>query len=88
MTWLVVGSLCGGLFYLLLPSGAKHNLRINLIVGIIGAIGAGIFITPIFDVKTVNQRTFSLPSMLVSLGGAVVLLLIVFLYGRMKTNPN
>jgi uncharacterized membrane protein YeaQ/YmgE (transglycosylase-associated protein family) len=46
-------------------------------VGIVGAFVAGYFLSPYFGVATINQRDFSLPSLLLSLGGAVILLAVV-----------
>jgi uncharacterized membrane protein YeaQ/YmgE (transglycosylase-associated protein family) len=84
ITWLIVGSISGLLVGLILRTNEQLNPRINIFVGIVGAIAAGIFITPMFDIETINQRTFSLPSMLVSLGGAIILLMTLhlFLYFR------
>ncbi|MCB9136253.1 MAG: GlsB/YeaQ/YmgE family stress response membrane protein [Anaerolineales bacterium] len=70
----------------MLGKGKLLNWRFNLLVGVVGAILAGIFITPWFDIETINQRTFSVPSLLVSLGGSVVLLIVIMLVRRVRTN--
>jgi uncharacterized membrane protein YeaQ/YmgE (transglycosylase-associated protein family) len=88
ITWLLVGSISGWLAEFLPRMDEQSNLRINMFVGIVGAIVAGIFITPLFDIVTVNQRTFSLPSMLVALGGAVILITVVYLFRRLRTNTS
>jgi uncharacterized membrane protein len=36
----------------------------------------GLILSPLLNVSTINQSNFSLPALLVSLGGAVILLLI------------
>ena len=46
------------------------------IVGIVGACIAGLVLTPLFGISTINQSDFSLPALLVSLVGAVILLAI------------
>ena len=43
---------------------------------------AGWFISPMVGIGTINQTNFSLPSVLVSLVGAVILLAIVNLFRR------
>ena len=59
------------------------NFIIWLIVGgIIGALLGGWLISPLVGVPTINQDAFSLPAMLVSLVGAVILLAIVNLFRR------
>jgi uncharacterized membrane protein YeaQ/YmgE (transglycosylase-associated protein family) len=55
---------------------------LNIIVGVTGALLAGLLLTPLFGVGTINQSNFSLPSLFVSLLGAIVLLAIVNLVRR------
>jgi uncharacterized membrane protein YeaQ/YmgE (transglycosylase-associated protein family) len=52
------------------------------VVGIVGAFLAGLVLTPLFGVGTINQGNFSLGGLLVSLLGAVILLAIVNLFRR------
>jgi uncharacterized membrane protein YeaQ/YmgE (transglycosylase-associated protein family) len=54
----------------------RSNLLINIIVAVIGAFLAGYFLSPIFHVGTINDA-FTIPTMLMTLAGAVVLLLVV-----------
>jgi len=54
----------------------RGGLLINIIVAVIGAFLAGWFLSPIFHVGTINQA-ITVPTMLLTLAGAVVLLLIV-----------
>jgi uncharacterized membrane protein YeaQ/YmgE (transglycosylase-associated protein family) len=53
----------------------RSNLLINIIVAVIGAILAGYILTPIFHVGTINDA-ITIPTMLVTLLGAVILLAI------------
>jgi len=57
----------------------RSNLLINIIVAIVGAFLAGYFLSPIFKVGTINDA-ITLPTMLVTLLGAVILLAIVNLF--------
>ncbi|NLN46944.1 MAG: GlsB/YeaQ/YmgE family stress response membrane protein [Clostridiaceae bacterium] len=54
----------------------RKGLLINIIVAIAGAFLAGFLLTPIFHVGTINDA-ITVPTVLVTLGGAVILLLIV-----------
>jgi uncharacterized membrane protein YeaQ/YmgE (transglycosylase-associated protein family) len=51
-------------------------------VGIVGAFLAGLILTLFLGVGTINQSIFSIAVLLVSLGGAVILLAIVNLFNR------
>jgi len=51
-------------------------------VGVVGAFVAGWFLTPLFGISTINQANFSAPALLVSLGGAILLLAVVRLFSR------
>jgi uncharacterized membrane protein YeaQ/YmgE (transglycosylase-associated protein family) len=59
----------------------RSNLLINIVVAIIGAFLAGYFLSPIFHVGTINDA-FTVPTMLVTLLGAVILLAVVNLFRR------
>ena len=56
----------------------RSNLLINIIVAVLGAFLAGWFLSPIFKVGTINDA-ITIPTMLVTLLGAVILLAIVHL---------
>jgi uncharacterized membrane protein YeaQ/YmgE (transglycosylase-associated protein family) len=58
----------------------RSNLLINIIVAVVGAFLAGYFLTPLFHVTTINQGNFSLPALLVSLLGSIILLAIVHFF--------
>ena len=57
-------------------------MLLNVVVGIVGAALGGWFLSPLVGVSTINQSNFSLPSLLVSLLGAVILLAVVNLVRR------
>jgi uncharacterized membrane protein YeaQ/YmgE (transglycosylase-associated protein family) len=62
--------------------GQRDGLLMNIIIGIVGAFVAGIVLTPLLGIGTINQNNFSLPAMLVSVGGAVILLFVLSLFRR------
>ena len=59
----------------------SSNLLINIIVAVLGAFLAGYFLSPIFNVGTINDA-FTIPTMLVTLLGSIILLAIVHLFRR------
>ena len=62
----------------------RSNLLMNIIVAVLGAFLAGYFLSPIFKVGTINEA-ITLPTMLVTLLGSVILLAIVNLFrGRIS----
>jgi uncharacterized membrane protein YeaQ/YmgE (transglycosylase-associated protein family) len=63
-------------------TNAQREIVLNIIVGIVGALLAGLLLTPLFGIGTINQSNFSLPALLISLLGAVILLAIVNLVRR------
>lgn len=54
----------------------RSNLLINIVVAVIGAFLAGYFLSPIFKVGTINDA-ITVPTMLVTLLGSVILLALV-----------
>jgi len=59
----------------------RSNLLINIIVAVVGAFLAGYFLSPIFKVGTINDG-ITVPTMLVTLLGSVILLAILRLIRR------
>jgi uncharacterized membrane protein YeaQ/YmgE (transglycosylase-associated protein family) len=82
LVWLIVGGIIGWVASLIMRTDAQQGLLLNIVVGIVGALVAGWLLTPLFGIGTINQSNFSVPAMLVSLGGAVILLAIVNLVRR------
>jgi uncharacterized membrane protein YeaQ/YmgE (transglycosylase-associated protein family) len=59
----------------------RSSLLINIIVAVLGAFLAGFFLSPIFKVGTIND-VITLPTVLVTLLGSIILLAIVNLFRR------
>ena len=78
--WLIVGAIIGWVATSLMND--QSNLVLNIIVGVVGAFVAGYFLSPLFHISTINQGNFSIPALLVSLGGAILLLAVVNLFRR------
>jgi uncharacterized membrane protein YeaQ/YmgE (transglycosylase-associated protein family) len=59
----------------------RSNLLLNIVIAVIGAFLAGWFLSPLFGVGTINDA-ITLPTMLVTLLGAIILIAIVRLIRR------
>ena len=80
IVWIIVGAIIGWVASQLM--GHREGLLMNIVVGIVGAFIAGYIITPLLHIGTINQNDFSLPALLVSLLGAIVLLAVISLFRR------
>ena len=80
LIWIIVGAVIGWIASLIMKTNGRQGLIADIIVGIVGAFIGGYFLSPIFNVGTINEGDFSIPALLVSLGGAVILLAISKLF--------
>ena len=80
--WLIVGGLIGWVASMIMRTDARQGILLNIVVGIVGAFLGGWFLSPLLGVSTINQSNFSIPSLVVSLVGAIALLGIVNLVRR------
>jgi uncharacterized membrane protein YeaQ/YmgE (transglycosylase-associated protein family) len=78
--WIIAGAVIGWVASLIMRTNKRQGLIVDIIVGIVGAFVAGYFLSPLFNVSTINEGNFSLPALLVSLGGAIILLAISKLF--------
>lgn len=82
--WLIAGAVVGWVASVLMHTNSQQGLLLDIVVGIVGAFVGGYFLSPIFGVGTINQNNFSMPALLVSLLGAVILLAVVKLFRRAR----
>ena len=82
IVWLAVGGGIGWLASLVMKTDNQQGILLNVLVGIVGAVVAGWVISPLVGAGTINQGNFSLPSLVVSFLGAVILLAVVNLFHR------
>jgi uncharacterized membrane protein YeaQ/YmgE (transglycosylase-associated protein family) len=80
--WLIVGGLIGWIASLIMHTDAQQNIFLNIVVGIVGALLAGFLLTPLFGTGTINQNNFSLPALLISLLGSIILLAVINFFRR------
>jgi uncharacterized membrane protein YeaQ/YmgE (transglycosylase-associated protein family) len=79
--YLIFGALVGYVASRIMGTNSQQGLLLDIVVGVVGAFLAGYFISPLVGVGTINEA-ITIPTLLVSLLGAVVLLWIVRLVRR------
>lgn len=79
--YLIAGAIVGYIASRIMRTNSQQGLLLDIVVGVVGAFVAGWFLSPIFGVGTINDAV-TLPTMLVTLGGAVLLLFVVNLFRR------
>ncbi len=81
---LVVGGVIGWLASLIMRTDAQQGILLNIVVGIIGSVLAGLILSPLLGAPPITSGIISLSSIVVSLLGAIVLLAAVNLIRRGK----
>ena len=71
--YLIAGAIVGYIASRIMHTNSQQGLLTDIIVGVVGAFLAGYFISPLFGVGTINDA-ITVPTMLVTLAGSVVLL--------------
>ena len=74
--YLIAGAIVGYVASRIMRTNSQQGILLDIVVGVIGAFIAGYFISPLLKIGTINDAV-TLPTMLVTLLGAVVLLWIV-----------
>ena len=80
--WLVVGGAIGWLASVVMKTDNQQGILLNVVVGIVGSVVAGWVISPLLGAGTINQGNFTLPSLVVSFLGALILLAVVNIFRR------
>ncbi len=79
---LIVGGILGWLASLVMRTDAQQGVVLNVVVGIVGALIAGLVLTPLLGGAPITTGALDLRSLVVSFLGALVLLAIVNLIRR------
>lgn len=79
---LVVGGILGWLASIVMRTDAQQGIFLNIVVGIVGALLAGLIITPLIGGAPITSGAFDVRSLIASFLGAVVLLALVNLVRR------
>ncbi|MGB4768785.1 MAG: GlsB/YeaQ/YmgE family stress response membrane protein [Candidatus Saccharimonas sp.] len=81
VAWLVVGGLAGWIASKIMKTDKDMGVVANIVVGIVGALVGGWLSRTLFGL-TVDANGFNLLSLLVAIGGAVLLLAMIKLVKR------
>ena len=73
--YLIAGAVVGYVASRIMRTNSQQGLLLDIVVGVVGAFLAGCFISPLLGVGTINDA-ITLPTLLVTLLGSVVLLAI------------
>lgn len=79
---LIVGGLIGWVASMIMRTDAQQGVILNVVVGIVGALLGGFLLSPLFGTGTIMDNALSIPAILVSLLGAVILLAVINLFRR------
>jgi len=79
--YLIAGAIVGYVASRIMHTNSQQGMLLDIVVGVIGAFIAGYFISPLLGVGTINDAV-TLPTMLVTLVGAVILLWVVKMVRR------
>jgi uncharacterized membrane protein YeaQ/YmgE (transglycosylase-associated protein family) len=71
--YLIAGAIVGYIASRIMRTNSQQGLLLDIVVGVVGAFIAGYFISPLLGVGTINDA-ITIPTMLVTLLGSVVLL--------------
>ena len=79
---LIVGGVIGWLASMVVRTDAQQGIFLNVVVGIVGALIAGVVLTPLIGGAPITSGSFDFMSLLASFLGAVLLLAILNLFRR------
>ncbi len=81
LAWIILGGLAGWIASMIADTDAQQGVVMNIIVGIVGALIGG-FIVELFGGKGITG--FNIWSLVVAVGGALLLLTIVKAFASRK----
>jgi uncharacterized membrane protein YeaQ/YmgE (transglycosylase-associated protein family) len=82
--YLIAGAIVGYVASRAMRTNSQQGLLLDIVVGVVGAFLAGYFISPLLSVGTINDA-ITLPTLLVTLLGSVVLL---WIYKMVAARPE
>lgn len=79
---IIIGGVLGWLASMVMRTDGQQGIFLNIVVGLIGAVIAGLFLTPMLGGAPITNGAFDIRSLVVSFIGALVLLAVVNLVRR------
>ncbi len=83
--WIAIGGILGWLASIVMKTRKQQGTMLNVVAGIVGAVVGGGLIAPIFSSSAVRQNDFSISALCVALLGALLLLAVIHLLWREKS---
>ena len=83
IVYLIAGAIVGHVASRIMRTNSQQGLLMDIVVGVVGAFLAGYFISPLLGVGTINDAV-TLPTMLVTLIGSVILLWLYKMVGARR----
>ena len=74
LLWIIIGGIIGWIASMIMKTDAQQGIMLNIVVGIVGAFLAGLLLSPLLGIGTINQSNFSFPSLLLLLVRLLLLL--------------
>lgn len=75
--WLLVGGLVGWAASVFMGTDGRQGIVLNVVVGLVGAVIGGWLLEGVFRSGSINEGDFSVPALLVSFLGAIVLIFLL-----------
>jgi uncharacterized membrane protein YeaQ/YmgE (transglycosylase-associated protein family) len=79
---LIIGGLIGWAASVLMGTDGRQGIILNVVVGIVGAALGGWLFGGAFGAATINQGNLSISGLMVSLVGAVILIMVLRFFRR------
>ncbi|WP_157218842.1 GlsB/YeaQ/YmgE family stress response membrane protein [Flavisphingomonas formosensis] len=79
---LVIGGVLGWLASMVMRTDAQQGLFLNVVVGVVGSLLAGVLISPLLGTPPITSGAVTASTLLVSFLGALLLLALVNLVRR------
>jgi uncharacterized membrane protein YeaQ/YmgE (transglycosylase-associated protein family) len=71
--YLIAGAIVGYIASRIMHTNSQQGLILDIVVGVVGALLAGYLVSPLLGIGTINDA-ITIPTLLVTLLGAVILL--------------
>ena len=79
---IIVGGILGWLASKVMRTDAQQGIFLNIVVGVVGAVLAGLLLSPLLGIPSITSGSFSIGALAISFVGAIVLLGIVNYFRR------
>ena len=87
LIWLLIGGAIGWMANRIMKVDGRQELVLNVIVGVVGALGGGWLLSPLVGAGTASQQGLS-GSLVVAFTGAMILLVIVNLIRQIAAGDD